>query len=76
MKDASVRLFAAVLLIAVATGVSIATPAHAQAQVIKLATLVPEGSVWDKGLRDMGSMWTSSTAGRVTLRVYPGGIGV
>jgi TRAP-type C4-dicarboxylate transport system substrate-binding protein len=46
----------------------------AQASVVKLATLVPEGSVWDKALRDMGADWSTATAGRVTLRVYPGGV--
>jgi len=49
-------------------------PALAQATVVKLATLVPEGSVWDKSMRDMGSEWNTATQGRVTLRVYPGGI--
>lgn len=49
-------------------------PARAQANVVKLATLVPEGSVWDKALRDMGAEWSSSTQGRVSLRVYPGGV--
>ncbi len=48
--------------------------AHAQPAVIKLATLVPEGSVWDKSMRDMGAEWSASTQGRVTLRVYPGGV--
>ncbi|HEY6195931.1 MAG TPA: TRAP transporter substrate-binding protein DctP [Candidatus Eisenbacteria bacterium] len=48
--------------------------AHAQVTVVKLATLVPEGSVWDKALRDMGAEWSSSTQGRVSLRVYPGGV--
>ena len=52
-----------------------ASPAPAPAQtVVKLATLVPEGSVWDKALRDMGSEWNTSTQGRVSLRVYPGGV--
>lgn len=75
MKQIIVRLFAVVLLTTAVAGLlSTPTPAQAQAQVIKLATLVPEGSVWDKGLRDMGALWTSSTNGRVTLRVYPGGI--
>ena len=46
------------------------SPAVAQAPaVVKLATLVPEGSVWDKALRDMGAEWTSSTQGRVSLRI-------
>lgn len=51
----------------------LARTASAQS-VIKLATLVPEGSVWDKGMREMGAEWTSATQGRVTLRVYPGGV--
>src|SRR5262249_4727206 len=46
----------------------------AQGTVVKLATLVPEGSVWDKALRDMGAEWSSATQGRVSLRVYPGGV--
>jgi len=49
-------------------------PAAAQASVVKLATLVPEGSVWDKALRDMGAEWSTATQGRVSLRVYPGGV--
>jgi TRAP-type transport system periplasmic protein len=49
-------------------------PARAQTSVVKLATLVPEGSVWDKALREMGAEWSSSTQGRVSLRVYPGGV--
>ena len=57
----------------VACAVAVATPASAQ-QVIKLATLVPEGSVWDRMLRTTGSEWSQSTGGRVTLRVYPGGV--
>ncbi len=52
-----------------------APPAAAQApQVVKLATLVPDGSVWDKALREMGAEWATSTQNRVTLRVYPGGV--
>ena len=52
-----------------------ATPAQAQGStLVKLATLVPEGSVWDKTLRDMGAEWNTATQGRVSLRVYPGGV--
>ena len=65
-------LCAAVLVPAVVT--LAAAPAVAQPQVIKLATLVPEGSVWDKSMRDMGAQWSASTQGRVVLRVYPGGV--
>jgi TRAP-type transport system periplasmic protein len=63
---------AAVLAVAVATLAP--ALAFAQPQIIKLATLVPEGSVWDKSMRDMGAQWTSGTQGRVVLRVYPGGV--
>ena len=49
-------------------------PAEAAPVVIKLATLVPDGSVWDKALRSMGSQWKRDTGDRVQLRVYPGGV--
>jgi TRAP-type C4-dicarboxylate transport system substrate-binding protein len=78
MADSFAR-FARSATIVVAAALALAgavTPraAHAQAQVIKLATLVPEGSVWDKGLREMGAEWSTATQNRVTLRVYPGGV--
>lgn len=49
------------------------SPAGA-AEVIKFATLAPQGSVWDTTLRGMGAEWTQKTAGRVELRLYPGGV--
>ena len=51
-------------------------PAAAQSapNVIKLATLVPDGSVWDKVLKGMGAEWSNATQGRVALRIYPGGV--
>ncbi len=54
-----------------------AGPAVAQTpppRIIKLATLVPDGSVWDKIMRTMGSEWSQGTQGRVQLRVFPGGV--
>ena len=68
------REFVALLVLVVAATVLPPAQALAQTTVIKLATLVPEGSVWDKSMRDMGAEWTTSTQGRVTLRVYPGGV--
>jgi TRAP-type C4-dicarboxylate transport system substrate-binding protein len=65
------------VLLAVALSAAAAlrpAPAAAQAQVIKLATLVPEGSVWDKSMREMGAEWATGTQNRVALRVYPGGV--
>jgi TRAP-type transport system periplasmic protein len=46
--------------------------AHAQAP-LKLATLVPEGSVWDKNLKQMGEEWKQATDGRVAVTVFAGG---
>ena len=63
-------LRAALLALAVAALV----PAAAGAQVVKLATLVPEGSVWDKAMRELGAQWAAGTQNRVSLRIYPGGV--
>lgn len=52
----------------------LASPGVEAATVIKLATLVPDGSVWDKALKQMGSEWKERSDGRVTLRIYPGGV--
>ncbi len=54
------------------------TPAVPQAPpapvVIKLATFVPDGSVWHKAMKEMGAEWMRETSGRVQLKVYPGGV--
>jgi len=50
-------------------------PAVPQAPiVIKMATFVPDGSVWHKAMKEMGAEWSEATAGRVQLKVYPGGV--
>lgn len=41
---------------------------------VKLATLAPEGSIWDQSVKEMGAEWQQATGGRVQLRVYPGGV--
>jgi TRAP-type transport system periplasmic protein len=61
---------------AIATLVLLAlTGLHAQAPalVVKLASVVPQGSVWDKNLKQMGEEWKEATGGRVTVTVYSGG---
>jgi TRAP-type C4-dicarboxylate transport system substrate-binding protein len=45
-----------------------------ETKVVKLATLIPAGSVWDRTLKAMGAEWTAVTAGRVRLRIYGGGV--
>jgi TRAP-type C4-dicarboxylate transport system substrate-binding protein len=46
--------------------------AHAQT-ALKLATVVPQGSVWDKNLKQMADEWKEATDGRVTVTVFAGG---
>jgi len=72
----TVKTFRSLALSALIATLALASadPARAQVHVVKLATLVPEGSVWDKALREMGADWAAATQGRVTLRVYPGGV--
>lgn len=45
----------------------------AQPSAIKLATVVPDGSVWDKSLKQMGVDWKTATGDRVALTVFSGG---
>jgi TRAP-type C4-dicarboxylate transport system substrate-binding protein len=48
-------------------------PLRAQSAAIKLATVVPDGSIWDKSLEQMGTEWKAATGDRVTLTVFSGG---
>jgi len=45
----------------------------AQSAAIKLATVVPDGSIWDKSLKQMGTDWKTATGDRVSLTVFSGG---
>lgn len=49
-------------------------PAASGRTLIKMASLVPDGSVWGKILKDMGAEWQEATDGEVTLRLYGGGV--
>ena len=60
--------------LAVGIAALLATNAPASAAALKLATLVPDGSIWDKALREMGDQWKRTTEGRVALRIYAGGV--
>jgi TRAP-type transport system periplasmic protein len=41
--------------------------------VVRMATLAPEGSIWDKNLRRMASEWTAASGGRIRVTIFPGG---
>ena len=45
-----------------------------EAQTIKLGSLAPEGSPWDKALRRIAADWYTASDGRLRVRVFPGGI--
>ena len=48
--------------------------APAQAAVLKIATLAPDGTEWMQELRKGGDEIAQRTAGRVTVKFYPGGV--
>jgi TRAP-type C4-dicarboxylate transport system substrate-binding protein len=63
-------LIAGLTLAAITTG---APEALAQRRVlVKMASPVPEGSVWHRILKQMEQEWSEASQGRVKLRIYPG----
>jgi TRAP-type C4-dicarboxylate transport system substrate-binding protein len=59
------HVLAAALLLAQAPGFGL---------TIKLGSLAPAGSPWDKGLNRLGAEWQKISGGSVELKIYPGGI--
>ncbi len=41
---------------------------------LKLASLLPEGTEWDRNLKSMASDWSDISNGRVKVKIYAGGI--
>jgi TRAP-type C4-dicarboxylate transport system substrate-binding protein len=41
---------------------------------IKLGSLAPANSIWDKCLKEIAAEWRKISHGSVTLKIYPGGI--
>lgn len=64
------RLHGALLVLAL-----LAWPAvpRAQGVAVKLATVVPENSIWDKALRQMAADWKQASGDRVTVTIFSGG---
>ena len=60
---------AAALLVTGGAGTSSAQ----KSVTVKLASVVPENSIWDKNLKQMAADWSQATGGRVTLTVFAGG---
>lgn len=51
-----------------------AIPASAQPVVVKMATLVPDGSSWHLILKETAEEWSKLSGGRVTVRLFAGGV--
>ena len=67
MKRLAFRVCLAVLCVAIVqTG-------RAQAPtILKLGTILPDGTIWSKILKDQAAEWQQVSQGRVTLRVLAG----
>ncbi len=42
--------------------------------VVKMATLVPAGSSWNRSLQEMGQKWQQISGGKVVFKLYAGGV--
>ena len=65
------RLLADALIIALCLGLG---PFVAAQTTFKIATVSPDGSAWMRDLRRTTSLIEAQTEGRVSFRVYPGGV--
>jgi len=63
-----------IALCCAALGWLAAGAAAAQQVVVKMATLVPEGSSWHQILKETAEKWKTASGGRVVVRIYPGGV--
>jgi TRAP-type C4-dicarboxylate transport system substrate-binding protein len=61
------------LLALLSAAMLLAGPVSAQ-QVIKIATVAPEGSAWMRELRAAGTEVQTGSQGRVQVKFYPGGV--
>jgi TRAP-type C4-dicarboxylate transport system substrate-binding protein len=68
-------LLAALVAVLAALAAGPAPPAEAQAPiVVRMATLVPDGSSWHLILKEAADKWKQVSGGRVTVRLFPGGV--
>jgi len=77
----SIQKIAAVLLLAALTGpaataalAASAAPASSSPVVIKIGSIAPSRSPWDKALEKMARDWERISNGAVRVKIYPGSI--
>jgi len=61
------------VFVALAAVVLLVSAPSAQTVAIKLATIVPDASIWDKALKQMAADWKQATGDRVVTTVFSGG---
>lgn len=74
MSTSSSRFLRRLLPLALALLVTGAAPVGQAKTTIKLATLAPDGSAWEKALEEMRAQVSEGTGGDVRIRIYPGGV--
>jgi len=68
-------LAALVVVVALAATWPVAPAAEAQAPIlVRMATLVPDGSSWHLILKEAADQWKQVSGGRVSVRLFPGGV--
>ncbi len=71
MKISIIKILSALLLISLV--LTSATPLY-PVVVIKIGSIAPSRSPWDKALKDLGRQWEEISNGEVTIKIFPGGI--
>jgi TRAP-type C4-dicarboxylate transport system substrate-binding protein len=61
------------LLLVALVALACSRASFAQSAALKLATVVPDGSIWDKSLKQMAVDWKQATGNRVSLTIFSGG---
>jgi TRAP-type C4-dicarboxylate transport system substrate-binding protein len=74
MQKPNRRLRLAAFTLVAAFSLARTEPAFAQQTLVKMATLVPDGSKWHLVLKEMAEAWKTASGGRVVVRLYPGGV--
>jgi TRAP-type C4-dicarboxylate transport system substrate-binding protein len=72
-----IRILLAVLAVTVTFALAWSSVRVAEAQgpiIVRMATLVPDGSSWHLILKETAEKWKQVSGGRVTVRLFPGGV--
>jgi TRAP-type transport system periplasmic protein len=75
LESRTVRLTRRVFVAAAATVfLAVSVASATDPVVVKMATLVPAGSSWNRSLQEMGQKWQQVSGGKVVLKLYAGGV--